>query len=53
MKMKTKQSHIKKLSIIETAIRKLIQENEKLKAENKKLRERIPRVERNVSDYSL
>lgn len=39
--MKTKQSHIKKLSIIEKEVKKLIKENEKLKAENKKLREKL------------
>jgi regulator of replication initiation timing len=35
------QTQIKKLSIIEKEIRKLINENEKLKAENKKLREKL------------
>ena len=41
MKMKTKQSHIKKLNIIEIEISKLIKENEKLKVENRKLREKL------------
>ena len=40
MKMKTKQNHIKKLNIIEREISKLIKENEKLKVENRKLREK-------------
>jgi len=41
MKMKNKQSHIKKLSIIEIEISKLIKENDKLKVENRKLREKL------------
>lgn len=39
MKMKP-QTNIKKLSIIESEIKKLIKENEKLKLENKKLKEK-------------
>ena len=39
--MKNKQSHIKKLSIIEIEISKLIKENDKLKVENRKLREKL------------
>ena len=38
--MKTKQSHIKKLNIIEREISQPIKENEKLKVENRKLREK-------------
>ena len=41
MKMKTKQSNIKKLNIIEREISKLIQENKKLKVENRKLKEKL------------
>ena len=40
MKMRTEQSHIKKLNIIEREIIKLIKENERLKIENRKLREK-------------
>lgn len=39
--MKTKQSHIKKLNRIEIEISRLTKENEKLKVENRKLREKV------------
>lgn len=40
MKMK-QQTNLKKLNIIEREISKLIQENKKLKVENRKLREKL------------
>jgi regulator of replication initiation timing len=41
MKMKTQITTQEKLSIIEREVKELIQENEKLKAENKKLKKKV------------